>query len=339
MPAALPFSRSALTLDAGPAVDRICAAIRAQVHGELRRKGIVLGLSGGIDSSVVAALSARAIGAERVCALLMPESESSPESTALGQLVADRLGIATVVEDISATLDAAGCYRRRDDAIRSVIPEYGPGYRCKVVMPGRSGQAAFRIFSVVAQAPDGRQVTARLSAQAYLGIVAATNFKQRVRKMVEYHWADRLHYAVAGTPNRLEYDQGFFVKQGDGAADLKPIAHLYKTQVYAMADHLGVPAGIRARPPTADTYSLPQGQDEFYFALPWHQLDLVLYAVNHGVPAEDVAQATGLAPAQVAHAMNDVRTKRASTRYQHLAPMLVAPVDDVGSAAARRRAE
>lgn len=329
MPAALPFSRSALTLDAGPAVDRICAAIRAQVHGELRRKGIVLGLSGGIDSSVVAALSARAIGAERVCALLMPESESSPESTALGQLVADRLGIATVVEDISATLDAAGCYRRRDDAIRSVIPEYGPGYRCKVVMPGRSGQAAFRIFSVVAQAPDGRQVTARLSAQAYLGIVAATNFKQRVRKMLEYYHADRLNYAVAGTPNRLEYDQGFFVKNGDGAADLKPIAHLYKTQVYQLAEFLGIPEEIRSRPPTTDTYSLSQSQEEFYFTVPYDKMDLCLYGLNNGVPAAEVAPAAGLAVEEVEYVYRDIAAKRKATSYQHRAPLLVEPVDEI----------
>lgn len=329
MPAAVPFSRSALTLDAGPAVDRICAVIRAQVHGELRRKGIVLGLSGGIDSSVVAALSARAIGAERVCALLMPESESSPESTALGQLVADRLGIATVVEDISATLDAAGCYRRRDDAIRSVIPEYGPGYRCKVVMPGRSGQAAFRIFSVVAQAPDGRQVTARLSAQAYLGIVAATNFKQRVRKMLEYYHADRLNYAVAGTPNRLEYDQGFFVKNGDGAADLKPIAHLYKTQVYQLAEFLGIPEEIRSRPPTTDTYSLSQSQEEFYFTVPYDKMDLCLYGLNNGVPAAEVAPAAGLAVEEVEYVYRDIAAKRKATSYQHRAPLLVEPVDEI----------
>ena len=79
-------------------------------------------------------------------------------------------------------------------------------------------------------------------------MVAAANFKQRVRKMMEYYYADLLQYAVAGTPNRLEYDQGFFVKNGDGAADVKPIAHLYKSQVYQLAAYLGVPEEIRRRP-------------------------------------------------------------------------------------------
>src|SRR5262249_45021343 len=161
---------------------------------------------------------------------------------------------------------------------------------------------------------------------AYLAIVAATNFKQRVRKMVEYHWADRLNYAVAGTPNRLEYDQGFFVKQGDGAADFKPIAHLYKTQVYALAAHLDIPAEIRARPPTTDTYSMPQTQEEFYFALPYDKMDLCLYAKNNGIAAADVAPAVGLTPEQVERVYKDIDKKRMTTRYLHARPLLVHPV-------------
>ncbi len=135
---------------------------------------------------------------------------------------------------------------------------------------------------------------------AYLQLVAATNFKQRVRKMMEYYHADRLNYAVAGTPNRLEYDQGFFVKHGDGAADIKPIAHLYKTQVYALAEHLGVPAEIRAPAPTTDTFSLPQTQEEFYFALPYAADGPVpLRAATTACRAEVVAPAVGLTAEQV----------------------------------------
>src|SRR5947207_2718078 len=126
-----------------------------------------------------------------------------------------------------------------------------------------------RLYSIVIMAPDGTETKHRLTPESYLGIVAATNFKQRVRKMLEYYHADRLNYVVSGTPNRLEYDQGFFVKLGDGTADVKPIAHLYKSQVYQLAEYLGIPEGVRSRPPTTDTYSLPQGQDEFYFSLPY----------------------------------------------------------------------
>jgi NAD+ synthase len=323
------FSADVLRLDADETVGRICASIREAVFGQLKRKGAVLGLSGGIDSSVVAALCARALGKERVCALLMPERESSSDSGQLGRQVADSLGIGCELEDITPILEAAGCYRRRDDSIREVIPEYGPGYRCKIVLPELHEASTYRIFSVVAQAPDGKQVTARLTPGAYRGVVAATSFKQRVRKMMEYFHADRLNYAVAGTPNRLEYDQGFFVKNGDGAADLKPIAHLYKTQVYHLAEYLGIPEQVRRRPPSTDTYSLSQSQEEFYFSLPYDQMDLCLYGLNEGIAADDVARATGLTADRVELVFGDIRAKRKATRYQHLAPLLVEPITEV----------
>lgn len=194
----------------------------------------------------------------------------------------------------------------------------------------RRRSCGIELFSVVAQSPNGHEVKERLPLDAYLAIVAATNFKQRVRKTVEYHWADRLNYVVAGTPNRLEFDQGFFVKQGDGTSDIKPIAHLYKTQVYELAAHLGIPVEIRRRMPTTDTYSLPQGQDEFYFSLPYDKLDLCLYGKNQGIPVDEVAAATGLTRAEVEHAFKDIDTKRSTTRYQHLKPVLLEEIVHVG---------
>ncbi len=321
------FDRSALRLDAAAESDRIAGAMRGQVR-ELRRKGLVLGLSGGIDSSVCAALAVRALGPQRVVGLCMPEADSDPDSLRLGRELAQHLGIRCEVEDIAPALGALRCYERRDAAVAEVVPGFTPDWKFKIVLPGPEHQG-LNFYSVVARAPDGREVRQRLTLTAYLAIVAATNFKQRVRKMVEYHWADRLHYAVIGTPNRLEYDQGFFVKQGDGAADLKPIAHLYKTQVYQLAEFLGVPDEIRRRPPTTDTYSLPQGQDEFYFSLPFDQLDLCLYAKNHGISTADTAAAAGLSEAQVAHAFKDIDTKRSTTRYQHQSPLLVEAVEGV----------
>lgn len=318
------FDRSALNIDCAAEAARIGEAVRRQLR-EVRRKGVVLGLSGGIDSSVTAAVLVRTLGPERVFGICMPEADSDPDSLRLGQMLGAHLGIRTVVEDIAPALAALRCYERRNEAVASVIPEFTPEWKFKLVLPPPDHQG-INFFSVVARSPDGREVRERLPLDAYLAIVAATNFKQRVRKMVEYHWADRLQYVVAGTPNRLEYDQGFFVKQGDGAADVKPIAHLYKTQVYALAEHLGVPEEIRRRPPTTDTYSLPQGQDEFYFSLPYDQLDLCLYAKNHGVPAAEVSAALGLPAATIEFVFKDIDLKRSTTRYQHLSPMLVEPV-------------
>jgi NAD+ synthase len=313
-----------LKLDAARVVDEIAASIEEIVLRRLNKRGAVIGLSGGIDSSVVAALCAYALGRARVLALLMPERESSGESTELGHLVADHLGIATHLEDVTAILEGAGCYQRRDEAIRKLIPEYGAGWRSKITLPGIGEEDRLQIFTVVAQSPEGVRVEARMTSAAYLELIAAMNFKQRARKMVEYYHADRLHYAVAGTPNRLEFDQGFFVKLGDGAADLKPIAHLYKVQVYQLAEYLGIPEPVRQRTPTTDTYSLPQTQEEFYFALPYEMMDLCLFGRNHGASPAAVAAALGLEAEQVERVYRDIDAKRRAARYLHLPPQLVA---------------
>jgi NAD+ synthase len=319
------LSPAVLHIDAAAVAGQIETAIRDAVGERLRRKGLVVGLSGGIDSSVVGALAARALGPDRVIGLLMPEADSSPESASLATALAETFGIRTHTEDITGILTAAGCYRRRDDAIRSFLPEYGDGDRCKIVLPDVISRPGYSIYSIVIRTPSGDERRMRLPLDAYLGIVAATNFKQRVRKMMEYYYADRFRYAVAGTANRLEHDQGFFVKQGDGAADVKPIAALYKSQVYQLADYLGVPEEIRRRRPTTDTYSLEQSQEEFYFGLSLEQTDLCVYARDHGIAATSAADAVGLTPEQMARAYQVIDSKREAARYLHEPAIVIQP--------------
>jgi NAD+ synthase len=322
------FGPASLRIDPEQEAGRISAAVTGYL-ARTKRRGVVVALSGGIDSSVVAAVCVRALGAERVLGLHLPERESSPETLHLSQVLASTLGIESVVEDISGILDAAGCYRRRDEAIQGVCPDFGPGWKAKIVLPSVIDSDALRLYSVVVLAPDGTQSKIRLSPQAYLGIVAATNFKQRARKMLEYYHADRCNYVVTGTPNRLEYDQGFFVKLGDGAADVKPIAHLYKSQVYALAEYLGVPEEIRSRPSTTDTYSMPQSQEEFYFSLPHQRMDLCLYGKNHNLPDDQVTAATGLTLEQLGRVYHDIDAKRRATEYLHLPPALVTDLPEI----------
>ena len=316
------FDASVLEMDNDKVIDAICARLREILAKDVGRRGYVVAMSGGIDSSVSSALCVRALGKDRVYGIMLPERDSSGFSTARGRQLAEHLGIRYEVFDIAPALEGIGCYRQRDEAIRRVFPEYGDGWKNKIVIKGGL-EGRINHFELVVQTPAGELKTARLPLPEYLQIVAATNHKQRIRKTVEYYHADRLNYAVIGTPNRLEYDQGFFVKNGDGSADVKPIAHLYKTQVYALARHMKLPKEICEAIPTTDTYSLPQGQDEFYFALPYAQMDLALWALNNGRSAAELAPVLKLTEAQAAHVFRDIEAKRKTTRYLHARPVLV----------------
>lgn len=320
--------KNALALDAEAEVAFITQSIRELLRSKINRRGLVIGISGGVDSAVCAALCVKALGPQKVLGLLMPEQDSAPGSTPLGEAIAQHLGINYEIKNISSTLTAVGCYAWRDKAIQAVFPDYDGSWKNKIVIEG--GMAGkINHFNLVVETPAGELLTAQLPLSQYLTIVAATNFKQRVRKMTEYFHAERLNYAVVGTPNRLEYDQGFFVKGGDGLADIKPIAHLYKTQVYALARYLGLPDAVCNAVPSTDTYSLQQGQDEFYFALPYQQMDLALWGYNNAIAAEAIAEVLQIPAEKIVYAYKDIATKRKTTSYLHL-PAQVLTALEVG---------
>ncbi|HWK52117.1 MAG TPA: NAD(+) synthase [Steroidobacter sp.] len=328
MAARKPLDAKVLEMDNDAVIEHIVTRLRSILSKDVGRRGFVCAMSGGIDSSVSSALCVKALGKDRVYGLMLPERDSSGFSTARGRQLAEHLGIKYEVFDIAPALEGIGCYKWRDDAIRKVFPEYGEGWKNKIVISGGL-EGQINHFQLVVQTPSGETRQERLGLKEYLQIVAATNHKQRIRKTVEYFHADRLNYAVIGTPNRLEYDQGFFVKNGDGSADVKPIAHLYKSQVYALARHMQLPKEICEAIPTTDTYSLAQGQDEFYFALPYAQMDLALYALNHGYSAEELAPVINVTVQQAQNVFRDIEAKRRATRYMHLKPVLVEDVKEL----------
>ncbi len=324
-----PVHAGVLDIDCDAEIERVSEMLRHSLR-ELCRRGLVVAVSGGIDSAVSAALAVRAVGPKQVFSVLLPEREGSPATLARARQLVQHLGVDAEEQDITPVLEAIGCYARRDAAVREVFPDYGPDWKFKIAIHG--GLAGrYNTFHLIVQ-PPGESATPEsrpLGADQFFAIVAATNYKQRIRKTIEYCHADRLNYAVVGTPNRLEYDQGFFVKNGDGAADVKPIAHLYKTQVRALARALDLPAAICAAEPTTDTYSLAQGQDEFYFGLPLAQMDFALWARNHGVPADALATFLGVSPEEAERVYHDIEVKRRGTRYLHRPAILAGAVSEV----------
>jgi len=317
-----PFHRDVLKLDCPAEVQRITDALRHNILEVLRRKGGVLGVSGGIDSAVCLALAVKALGPERLVTLLLPERESSPESAVLAREVCRQFGVDPIVEDVTGPLMGFGCYRRRDETVRSIFPEYDGTYRLKITLPQNLLQAGtLNVFRVTIVSPEGEEKTKRLTADQLRAIVAATNFKQRSRMAMLYYHAELHDYAVIGTPPKDEKDMGFFVKYGDGGMDVKPIAHLYKTQVYQLADYLDIPAGIRNRPPTSDTYSAGSTQEEFFFRLPFETLDLLWYGWENDVPEVEVSGVLDIPEKQVSRAYHDFHRKKQTTDFLRTPPL------------------
>lgn len=316
------FHRNVLQLDPEAEVQQIIERMRHNVFDVLKRKGGVIGVSGGVDSAVVLAIAVQAIGPERLVALLLPEMESSPDSARLGHAVCHQFGVRPLVEDVTGPLMGFGAYRRRDDAVRDIFPEYDSTYKLKITLPGGLMDArTLNFFSATIVAPDGQETTRRLRPAQFRQIVAATNFKQRSRVAMLYYHAELHDYAVIGTPQRNEHDQGFFVKYGDGAMDVKPIGHLYKSQVYQLAEHLNILEEIRTRPPTSDTYSAGSTQEEFFFRLPFETMDLIWYGLDHDIPAAVVAGEMDLTEEQVQRVYDDIQQKRRTTEYLRMPPL------------------
>jgi len=309
--------------DATAVINSIVTKLRKDILETIRRQGAIVGISGGIDSSVSLALAVKALGSEKVLGLLLPEKDSSSDSKCFALLLAKKFGVQTLEEDITGALEGFGCYKRRDEAVSRVFPEYNPtDYKMKIVTNKMgSSQNLPPLFSLTIVDKQGVSKSKLLPVKEYLQIVAASNFKQRSRMAMLYHHAERLHYAVIGTPNKHEVEQGFFVKYGDSGADILPIAHLYKTQVYQLAKDLGIPQEIIDRTPTTDTYSAEQTQEEFFYQLPFHEMDLIWYGFENGYPASEVGNAMGKSEEEIRSTYDNFVRKQKTTEYLRMSPI------------------
>ena len=316
------FSKESIKIDPASETERIITRIKSELIQNIRKKGAVVGISGGVDSSVVLSLCVKALGNKRVTALMLPEKDSSPDSLNLAKMLAEKLGVNYHIEVITDSLDGLNCYQRRDEAVSRIFPEYDNSYKMKItVSKDKTGKGSLNLFNLTIISPEGEEMSRRLPLGEYLQIVAASNFKQRTRMSMLYYHAEANNYCVAGTGNKNEYQQGFFVKHGDGGVDIMPIGHLFKTQVYQLAEYLGVPEDIIERTPTSDTYSAEQTQEEFFFKAPFKVLDPIWLGMEMNIPPEDIARTLDLDPEYVQAVINDIRSKIRSTEYLRKSPV------------------
>ncbi len=315
------FSKELLKINPQQEADKIVSKLKADIFQVLKKKGAVIGISGGIDSSVAFALSVQALG-KRVLGVMLPEKDSSPDNFRLASKLAQQLDAEYIIEDMTPALYGFNCYQRRDEAIRHIFPEFDMSYKVKIGLPQNLlEQDSFNVFNLTVQSPAGEERTARIPYQDFLQIVAASNLKQRSRMCMLYYHAERLNYAVIGTANKNEHDLGFFVKYGDGGADVKPIVHLFKSQIYQLAEYLEIPSEIRERIPTSDTYSAEQTQEEFFFRLPFDVLDTIWLGWENGHDLNEIAQTLNITKQQVQYVVNDLKRKIAATQYLRTPPL------------------
>lgn len=318
------FNKDILVLEnVSEEVEKIINRLREEVHGTLKRHGAVVGISGGIDSSVTLALSAKAFGGDKVLGIMLPEKDSSNESKDFALKLAHKFNVHTIEENITESLEGFGCYQRRDEAVKSIFTDYNPtDYKMKIGVNKRGlDQNLPPVFSITIIDKNGIEKSELLPVREYLQIVAASNFKQRCRMSMLYYHAERMHYAMIGTPNKHEVEQGFFVKYGDGGADVMPIAHLYKSQVYQLAEYLGVPTEIINRTPTTDTYTAEQTQEEFFFQMPHKEMDLLWYAFENDIDPAETGYIIGKTEEEINSIFRNFKRKQKTTEYLRMSPI------------------
>jgi NAD+ synthase len=296
--------------------------IKETVVNDLKKDGIVIGVSGGVDSALIATLAVKALGPDHVYGLILPEKESSPSSRELATRLCKKLKIPYGEVPITPMLESFGIYSQKESILRELFPQYDPVIHTTNLFlpPGISSLSLLALPSIRLSNEKGSISTKRLSAPQYLKLISLQNVKQRTRMIVLYMHAEKMNYSVSGTTNKSELLTGYFVKFGDGGVDLEPIADLYKLQVYNLSEMLNIDTKIISRAPSPDTWSHFTSDEDFYLRMPYDILDQLLYAEEHDLPSEVVQKSTGLNASQIESAFKHIHTMKNASRMLQLPP-------------------
>ncbi|MFC1879843.1 NAD(+) synthase [Chloroflexota bacterium] len=281
-----------MNIDAGKIETKIENFIR-QMFDNFQRDGVILGVSGGVDSALVATLLTRALGPDKVLALLLPERDSSPDSKTDALKVINRLGIDYREVDIEPVLTAMGIYKLVPlnilgaRKIKETVVKQQHNSQSKLLgeMPFQAGLLGTRHLGKTKQLINAGNAYARA--------------KHRARIMTLYYYADLENRLVAGTTNKSESMTGFVVKWGDNVADIEPILPLYKTQVWQLSSYLGVEQEIIDKTPSPDL--MPGIVDEIALGIDYLTLDKILFSLAQNWESGQIEAAYGVTADQVDH--------------------------------------
>jgi len=274
-------------------VNEICKFIQDEISNNLQKKGVVFGLSGGIDSAVTAALCAKSFESEQILGLIMPEKESNESSKVLAKQVSKKFSFNTETINITKILESFGVYEKKENIVYEKFPEFNSKCKYRVVVPPKlKNTIGIPFLEILDQ--DNQIHKLKITSLDFLTLTASTSIKHRVRMTLLYYHGEKNNFSVIGTTNKSEYQQGYFVKYGDGGSDIEPLVNIYKSQIYQLGKFLEIPKEILVSKASPDIWSFSTSDEEFFYTVPYNIVDLILYARENKLSISDVQKISDL---------------------------------------------
>lgn len=300
-------------------VDSLSNYIKSEVFEIFQKKGVVLGLSGGVDSAVTAALCAKSLGSEKILGLIMPEKESGSSSQQLAQQVAKKYNIETKIIDISKILESFGVYQTKEKIVKEKFSGFNSTCKYRVVVPPKlENNVGIPYLEILDKKNEKHKI--KISSSEFLTLTSATSIKHRVRMATLYFHGEKNNLAIIGTTNKSEYLQGYFVKYGDGGSDIEPLVNLYKSQIYQLGEFFDIPGEILTADASPDVWSFTTSDEEFFYSVPYNIVDLILYARENNLPVNEIQKISQIPKQQIENLIRFQNQKQKKSQHMRESP-------------------